>query len=281
MSLAMISPSTLAPSRRRSGWFAAALVAAALVAPLSGCATDSGSEAPPTYQSMVEKTYATAEEAFADGDYLEALSGYNTVRSRFPYSQYAALAGLRLGDVYYEQEKYPSAIEQYRNFLKLHPNHERADYANYRIAMSFYGDMPGDYFFMPPSYEKDLSKTKDAEREFRLFLNRYEDSEYAIDARRKLAEIRRRMADHELYVAGFYLDRDRPRAAAMRLTYLLENYSGLGLDASALFLLARSYLELGDAEKARRALQDLIDYHPQSPLASRAQEYLSEHDLGG
>jgi outer membrane protein assembly factor BamD len=248
------------------------------MAVIAGCA--SGSDAKPTtYSGAAEQRYMSAKENLDDSDYLEAIREFNAVRNKFPYSKYASLSELRIGDAYFDQEKFASAVEQYRNFLQLHPKHPEVAYANWRVALSFYKLMPGDWWLLPPAYERDLAKSKDAVREMSLFLKRYPDSKYAEQATKLVAKARRRLADHELYVAKFYLERENPRASAMRLRYLLENYSGLGLDPQALFLLARSYLELGDAAKARTALEDLVEYHPQSPLAEQAKDYLAQHDL--
>lgn len=232
-----------------------------------------------SYQALAKDAYDAAMEDFRSGNYLEAARKFNIIRTRYSYSRYAALAELRLADVYYAQESYPSAIEQYRGFVKLHPGHEQVVYAAYRTALSFFGQMPDSWFFMPPSHEKDLSRARDAEREFRFFLAKYSKSDFAPEARRKLAEVRRRLADHELYVAEFYLKRDNPRAAAMRLTYLLDNYSGLGLDARALFLLGRSYMQLKDVDKAKTALEDLIEFHGRTTWAERARDYMADYGI--
>lgn len=231
------------------------------------------------YARKAKEAYESAERAFRSGDYLEAVRRYNLLRTKYPYSEEATLADLRIADAYFAQEKFATAIEQYRAFAKLHPQHPRVGYARWRVALSFYEQMPEDWFFLPPGYERDLNRARDAERELGYFLDRNKGSEFAGEARQKLLLTRRRLADHELYVAEFYLKRDNPRAAAMRLTYLLRNFSGLGLDAQALFLLARAYLELGDVDKATDALTDLIEVHPQHPLAARARDYMSRHGL--
>ncbi len=246
----------------------------ALVQP--ACATAPSEQ---DYKSRVEAAYARAERSMERGDYVDAIARYNAIRSRYPYSRFATLSELRLGDANYEQDKYATAIAQYRNFIKLHPNHERVPYASFMVAESFEGQMPDEWFHLPPAYERELASARDAEREYAYFLKKYPNSEFEKDARRKLALVRRRLADHEMYVAQFYLKRDNPRAAAMRLTYLLDNYSGVGLDARSLFLLARSYLQLGDTRKARTALDDLIENFPNDSLAREAQAYLRRYPL--
>lgn len=236
-------------------------------------------DADATYQSVAEKVFRDAERALSKGDYIEAARLYNTLRSRFQYSQYAPIAELRLGDVYVGQEKFAAGIEQYRAFMKLHPNHPEVPYASWKIAESFYKQVPDDWFFLPPSHERELTRARDAERELRFFLNRHAESEHGPKAKKLLVQVRRKLADHEFYVAKFYLERKNPKAAAARLTGLLESYSGLGLDADALFLLGRSYLELKDVDRAKQALLDLIEHHGQHPLAADAREYLAKHNL--
>lgn len=244
----------------------------------SACASAGGAERGPA-GSKAEAAFNRAEDSFDSGDFIDASARYNAIRSQYPYSRFATLAELRLADAYYEQDKFPAAIQQYRSFIKLHPNHDKVVYAQYRVAESFAGQMPDDWFLLPPSYERDLASTRDAEREFRYFLKKYPDGEFTPDAKKSLARIRRRLADHEFYVGVFYLERDNPRAAAMRFTYLLDKYSGLGLDPNALFLLARASLELGDVKRAKTALDDLVKNFPQHKLASEAQAYLRRHRL--
>lgn len=248
----------------------------ALSASVTGCATGAAS-APVTYSDQVEAAFQRGMRAFDSKDYLEAIRRFNTVRNQFPYSKYAALAELRIADAYFDQDQFQTAIEQYRSFIQLHPNHEESIYAYYQVALSYYEQMPGDWWLLPPSYEKDLSRAREAARELRLFLRHFPDSEYANDASQKLRVVRRRLADHELYVADFYLSRDNPRAAANRLTYLLTNYSGVGLDPDALFLLGRAYLQLGEVDKAIDAFTDLIEVHPSSKPAQEAKKYLNQH----
>ena len=232
------------------------------------------------YGDQVRKAWLEAEDALEDEDFVTAVRLYNVLRTRYPYSEFATLADLRIGDAYFQQEKYVTSVEQYRAFVKLHPDHPKVPYASWKIAQSFYEQMPKDVFFKPPGYERDLSRAKEAAREIEYFIKNFPTSQYTTEAETYLRRTRRRLADHEFYVATFYLEQQQPRAAALRLTTLLREYAGLGLDAQALFLLSRAYLELGDVDKGVRPLYDLIKYHPGHPLTLKAKTYLQEHGLG-
>lgn len=242
-----------------------------------GCATPSTVKEAST---PAERLYRQAQVRFDRTDFTGAIEKYNKVRNEHPYSRFAVLADLRIGDAYYKQSQWASAAEQYRTFVKLHPNHEQVDYARFRIGKALYQKMPNDWFFLPPSYERDLSSTENAVRALKSFVNKHPDSEHFAKAEKMLRKARRRLADHEMYVADFYLERENPRGAKMRLKYLLNHYSGLGLDAKALYLLAVSHLKLGERDKAKVALQDLVEYHPESTFAKRARNYMEKHDLG-
>lgn len=250
------------------------LASASTIAP--GCASTNANA---SYSSQAQALYKDAQETLEDGEFSEAIRRFNLIRTRYSYSKYAALSDLRIADAYFIQEKYATAIEQYRTFNKLYVGHPQNTYANWRVALSFFRQMPTDNIILPPGYERDLARARDAEREMRLFLKRNPNTEYTKDAGRYLLLARRRLADHELYVATFYLTRNNPRAAALRLTYLLKNYTGLGLDPQALFLLARAYLELKDVDKAVVALKDLVSVHPQSEYAQRARAYAQRYQL--
>ncbi|MFU8806207.1 MAG: outer membrane protein assembly factor BamD [Bradymonadaceae bacterium] len=250
------------------------LLLVSLVA-VTGCRTSSGDK-PTTYSDMAEHTYFQGERSFEKKDYFKAMQSYNTVRNQFPYSRYAALADLRIADAYYAQEQYSSSIEQYRSFVRLYPRHEEVTYAYWRIANSFYEQMPSDWWLMPPAHERDLSRTREAVRELRLFLKHFPESEYAPEAQRKLAEVRQRIAEHEYYVAEFYLRNKNHKAVVGRLTYLLTHYAGLGFDREALLQLGKSYLEIGERERAITALEDLVQVHPNSEQAKEARRYLAQ-----
>jgi outer membrane protein assembly factor BamD len=253
-----------------------ALLAASLT---GGCATTKPPqfEGPP--ESEAEALFRRAERRLHRSDYEGAVEAYNDIRNRHPYSSYATRADLRIGDAYFQQESFGASIEAYKGFVQLHPKHDKVDYARFRVARAYYEQMPNSMFFMPPAHQRDLTQTKKAVGELKSFLRQHKDSKYSERADKLLAQARRRLADHELYVARFYYQRDNPGAAANRTQYLLNNYSGLGLDPDALLLMAKSYLELGKRQQAAVALKDILNVHPDSPQARTARTYIDRYNL--
>ncbi len=228
------------------------------------------------FDDEAEFLYRHGEVALERGAYLEATDRFDTVRNEHPYSAWAALSNLRLADVYFEQQQYASAVQQYRGFVDLYPRHEKVEYARWRVALSFYEQMPSDFFIMPPPHERDLSTTRDAVRELQIFLREYQDSEYAEPAEEKWREGMYRLARHEYYVAEHHMDNENPVAAIERLQYLLENFSGLGLNAESMYMMGRAYVEIGEYDQAVAVWSDLVENHGGHPRAQDAQEHLAE-----
>src|SRR5512133_68371 len=115
-----------------------------------------------------EEIYERAVEDLKDRLYPEALSGFADVKAKYPYSKYAALADLRTGDTYFKSGKYAEAIDAYREFVKLHPNHEDVPYAMFSIGETYHEQLPSKFFLFPPAEEKDQGNT-------RLAINAYQE----------------------------------------------------------------------------------------------------------
>ena len=225
--------------------------------------------------------YETALEDLDAGLYPEAQRGFGVVKTRFPYSAYAALADLRIADTHLQSGKYVEAIDAYRTFLKLHPNHAEASYAMFSIAEAYFEQMPGDWWLLPPAAEKDQASTRRAIVAYRDMLARFGDDALAPTAREKLRQCRRRLADHEMYVAEFYFDKGHYRAAVWRTERLLKQFPGLGLDARALWVAAQSYQKEGDLGRARNAALRLTGAFPGTPEATEAGRLLDDlRDVG-
>ena len=253
-----------------------ALVPLALAAALAACGgkytTASGEM---KYGKSAEENYQAGQEELNAKHYPDAVKFFEFVKTKYPFSKFAALSELRLADLKFQQERWPEAAEDYQRFAQLHPTHEDVDYADFRIGLSRYKDAPTDFFLFPPSYEKDQKAINLAGKAFRDFLAKHPDSKYVPEAKRLLAEVDGRLADHEWYVAEFYLKRDLWAGAAGRLEGLVKSYPGNRHEVPALLRLADAYEKLNEKFRARTALQQLIAKHPDDPRRTEAERRLA------
>lgn len=242
------------------------IVRAALVAAVAfGCATAAvrKSDAP-------EHIYEAGMEDLKKELWLEAATEFATVKVKWPYSKFAALSELRLADVKYHSEKYLEAIDAYRLFIQYHPTHEEVPHATFMEAMSHFKEIPDDFFFLPPAFEKDQVEVEKAVRAFKEYTERFPEGEKIKEAKEKLADCYLRLAQHELYVARFYKREQKYRGAANRYESLRTYISGTSLEPAILLELGDTYMKLGDKEKVRSVFARLLEAHPSSPEAKEA-----------
>jgi outer membrane protein assembly factor BamD len=134
--------------------------------------------------------------------------------------------------------------------------------------------IPTDWFLIPPSHEKDQGAAKDALRELASFLKTYPKSTHLAKANELYRQTVRRLADHEMYVARFYLDEGRPKGAILRLEALLVKYPEAGVDPEVMMLLGKTYLKLEQKDKAQATFAELVRRYPTDAYSAKARLYL-------
>jgi len=254
----------------------------AVLAACAGSAREGGGKTSFEYSVSAKQNYDKGMKALGDEEWIDAAKYFAFVKARFPYSKFAVLADLRMADAAFGAGAYLEAIDAYKQFIKFHPTHEMVDngYAAFRIGEAYYKMLPDDWFLVPPAYEKDQTATMDAMRELTSFLKKYPQSPYVAKAEKMRVVCARHLARHELYVAQFYWERNRPMGTVLRLRTLLGRYGGVGFDQPALLLLGRAYWKVGRKDDARKAWQSLVDRYPASPEAGKARSELAAHKAG-
>lgn len=161
--------------------------------------------------------FKQAEEEIASDHYLLATEHLKTIRNKFPYSQFAPLAQLRLADVYFLQESFAEAASAYETFRDLYPKHEKASYALFRAGKSYFKDSPSHV-------ARDLGSATRSVATYREFLRRFPSDPLRPEAEKDLLEAEDLLAKKENYVAEFYRRQGQWKAARSRLESLLETF---------------------------------------------------------
>jgi outer membrane protein assembly factor BamD len=213
--------------------------------------------------------FAEAEESFQDERYLIAIEKFRDIKNRFPYSTRAVDAELRIADCYFEQESFLEAASSYEIFLELHPTHPKIDYVQYRVAMSYFNQIPDNS-------ARDLSAAYKAIEEFQTLLDKFPSSSYSEKGKEFISEARKRLAEHESYVADFYFQRKHYLSASYRYAALLQEYPNFGYDEEALYRLGTSYFNTRMFGNARDAFTRLIKQFPESGSSKSAQGILED-----
>ncbi|MEN8141688.1 MAG: outer membrane protein assembly factor BamD [Thermodesulfobacteriota bacterium] len=157
-----------------------------------------------------------ARGEFAAGQYTTALELFEELMDRFPFSSYSLMAELKIADCHYYQGHYGEAIAAYESFQENHPANEANAYALFQVAMSHYNQID--------TIDRDPAGAHNAIAVFNRLIRTYPKSPYVEESRARVAAARNFLANHELYVASYYLKTDRLQQAAGRLQFLLDNY---------------------------------------------------------
>lgn len=189
----------------------------------------------PIDEADVAGLYKDAESDISSDLYMTALEKLRIIKNKFPYSKYAIDAQLRIADVYYLQESYGEAAAVYELFRDLHPKHEKAGYALFKMAKSYFNEMPDPV-------ARDMTPAAKAMNYFREFLGRFPTAPEIPEARKCLQELVNRLAEKEVYIATFYLKRGNLKAARARYQKVIDLYP--------------------EAEKATLARKKLADIGP-------------------
>ena len=213
----------------------------------------------------------TPEGLLAEGDQLAKANHFDDAVTRWKkvkegdYSPEMIIqAELRIADAQFNHKDYIEAAASYENFRKLHPNHEQAGYALYRLALCNFNQING--------YDTEQTPVKNTVSLLESFLRQYPKSPHAEDAGKKLKECRKLQLQYELYVARFYYRTGKYQAAIRRLEAALTSFPDQPLLDEVLFRLGQSYLKSGDKSRCALALSRLFSQYPSSPYIAEGEK---------
>ena len=101
----------------------------------------------------------------------------------------------------FSQGYYNDAINNLERFLVKYKNHPQTDYAYYLLALSHYDQIVDE--------RKDMYEILQAKKYFEFLINNYADTDYARDSKYKLEFIVEIIASKEMYLARYYVQREK------------------------------------------------------------------------
>ena len=183
-------------------------------------------------ESLDKKRWMTAREYFR-----RLIDGY-------PQSELRPDAKLGVGDSYLGEATTESlllAVNEYREFLTFYPTSPRADYAQYKLGMTYFRQMRAP--------QRDQTETREAVREFQVFMERYPNSALRPEVEAKLRESRDRVSTSEYQVGVFYYKQRWYPGAIDRLRALLKSDPGFTYRDGLYYYLGEALLKVRlDAE---------------------------------
>ena len=206
-------------------------------------------------ETQMIDAYNAGLEELEKNDVIYAARKFNEAELLYPQSVWAPRAALMAAYAYFSQLYYDDTIVELEKFLQKYKNHPRRDYAYYLLALSHYNLIIDE--------TKDLEEILKAEKYFKIIIKNYPNTEFAIDSEFKLELIQEILASKEMYLARYYVDREKWIPAINRFKTVINDYGTTIYVEEALHRLVELHYKLGLLDESKK-YASLLGYNYQS-----------------
>ena len=191
-----------------------------------------------------EVIYQTAFQNLQKGDYASAAYVFSELERNYPYSDLSLKGQVLAGYALYLNKQYDEASEVFNAFIQLHPGNKQVAYALYMRGMCAYDQIP--------IVNRDQDVAEEAYDLFSDLIQRFPNTKYTLDAKKKLKAVDDHLAGKELSIGRYYLKnksyvaaikrfknvlKDHPNSSQVSESYYraIEAYKALNLNSEALY----------------------------------------------
>ena len=189
-------------------------------------------------------TYKEAYKALEEGDPYFAANKFLEAELLFPQSKWASQSALMAAYSYYLQNYYTEALSNLERFILVYPKSKNLSYAHYLIAICYYETIEDE--------KRDSAPLIKAKEKFNFVINKYPNTEFALDAKFKLSLIENILAAKEMYLGRHYLKKERWIASINRFKNVINNYNQTVFVEEALHRLVEVNYKLGLADESQK-----------------------------
>ncbi|MCA1797488.1 MAG: outer membrane protein assembly factor BamD [Geobacteraceae bacterium] len=236
---------------------------------VSACAGGKNVEQEPVNEALVR--FKQGEEAYEKENYTRAIEHWQAVRDMYHSTEMTTLAERKIADAHYAAGQTIEAIAEYENFLKQHPGHPQTREILVRLGKAHFSEMR--------SADRDQTATRNALATFEQVQRNYPDAEDEEEIAELIRQCKDRLAEKELYIAGFYMKNERYEPARSRLEHLRQKYPEFSHMPKAEFLLAQAYYFTDAKEESKALLRDLEGKVQDEDLREDVQDFRQDYNL--
>ena len=189
------------------------------------------------------EVYNEATIALEVGKYYYASSKFLEAENILPTVEGSAKASLMSSYCLYLINFYSEAEEGLERFIRKYPADKNITYAYYLLVIINYEQILDE--------SKDITPLLTSKEKIVDFLERYPDTEYALDLKFKLDLIDIQLAAKEIYISKYYIETKKWFPAINRLKIVVKNYDETIFIEEALHRLVEVYYMIGLEEEAK------------------------------
>lgn len=239
---------------------------AGMAVTLAGCVN------PPTVSEKTaswspNKIYSEARSESSSGGYDQAIPLFDVLEGRAAGTPLAQQAQLEKAYAQYRNGDIIEANATLDRFIRLNPSSPALDYAMYMKGVASFNGNAGFLSFLTKQdlTDRDQQAARDSFQAFKALVERFPDSRYSSDARKRMTYIINALAQSEVTVASYYFSRGAYVAAINRAQAAIGNFQGAPAQEEALGILMASYQALGMEQPYDDAKRVLSQNYPESP----------------
>ena len=220
----------------------------------------SSNEEMPDERLVEKELYDQAQTRLKNGSFSTAILSLEALESRFPFGRYAEQAQAELIYAYYMNSQFEASQSASERFINLHPRHSHTGYAFYMKGLAAFTDDSGLFsrYFQSDLAKREVVMAQTSFGELSEFISRYPESKYVPHAKQRMIYLRNLLAEHEIYVADFYMKRGAYLAAIGRAKYVIENLPNTPQTPFALSILVEAY-EILEYEELRKTSLEILN----------------------
>jgi len=188
--------------------------------------------------------YKQGYEALEENDPYFAAKKFLEAELLFPQSEWAPASALMASYSYYLQNYYAEALFNLERYLKTYPNDKNLSYGHYLIAMCYYETIEDE--------KRDSAPLIRAKDKFNFIIEKYPNSDFALDAKFKVELIQDILASKEMYLGRHYIKKGKWIAAINRFKNIVEFYNQTIFVEEALHRLVEINYKLGLTQESQK-----------------------------
>ena len=178
--------------------------------------------------SDVQAKYKMANELFEQGKFTRATKLFEQVQQSYRGKPQAERITFLMAEGYYGAGDYLLAAYYYSRFVKSYQESSKIEEASYKKAYCYYLDSP--------VYTLDQDNTHKAIDEMQKYINKYSDSENAIEANEIIRSLIVKLEKKDFYIAKQYMKLENYKAADIYFGNFLSDYPDSELREDAYYL---------------------------------------------
>jgi len=211
-----------------------------------------------------DEYYEQALEAFNTENLAVAQRYFDIIKLQYPASKYADDAQYYLAEINVKKNENILAAYNYNQLRRTFPNSEYAKISAYKAAMS--------NMRQSPKYDRDQDYTKQAIKAFSEFQALYTKDSLAVEAGKRIIELRTKLSEHDFRTAELYVKLNAPRASLTYYDLVLNNYPDTEFLEPAFLGKARMLVRLKRLQEAQESLRLYRQRFAQGKMLGEADE---------